>query len=101
MKTAAPSRLPTTNPSLASSKAGNLEPRESEKEFVYSSDPLQAEVEHRITKVFDVFDTQHLKIVDVREVGTMVRALGQYSHKLFFMIIIIIIIRPNPIRFTL
>lgn len=68
------SRFPTNNPSLAASK---LEARESEKEFIYSSDPLQADVEHRVTKVFDVFDTQHLKIVDVREVGTMVRALGQ------------------------
>ncbi len=67
------SRFPTNNPS----KAANLEAREAEKDFVYSSDPLQADVEHRVTKVFDVFDTQHVKIVDVREVGTMVRALGQ------------------------
>lgn len=70
------SRFPTNNASLAASKAA-LEAREAETEFVYSSDPLQADVEHRVTKFVDVFDTQHVKVVDVREVGTMVRALGQ------------------------
>lgn len=45
--------------------------------FSFSADPLQAEIERKVAKVFDVFDSNRQKVVDVREVGTMVRALGK------------------------
>jgi len=51
------------------------EKKEDEAPFVYSSDPNQAGIERRVANVFDVFDASGLKVVDVREVGTMMRAL--------------------------
>ena len=45
--------------------------------FIFSTDPLQAGIERRVANVFDVFDTSRQKVVDVREVGTMIRALGK------------------------
>lgn len=51
--------------------------KDKDETFVYSADPIQAEIERRVGKVFDVFDTSHQRVVDVREVGTMIRALGK------------------------
>lgn len=44
--------------------------------FAFSQDPLVNEVQRQVIGVFEVFDQSNQKTVDVREVGTMCRALG-------------------------
>lgn len=45
--------------------------------FVFSTDGLIGDVQRKVMAVFEVFDQQGQKMVDVREVGTMCRALGK------------------------
>jgi len=44
--------------------------------FNFSSDPQIGDVQRKIVSVFEMFDPGNQKIVDVREVGCIVRALG-------------------------
>ncbi|CAL8143778.1 unnamed protein product [Orchesella dallaii] len=43
--------------------------------YTFSPDPFQADIERRVALMFQIFDTSHQRLVDVREVGTMVRSL--------------------------
>jgi hypothetical protein len=59
-----------------------VQPKEkevSDGSFVFSPDPSIAEIQRKVIAVFEIFDVGSQKIVDVREVGTMSRALGQFS----------------------
>jgi len=52
--------------------------------FTFSSDPLLNEIQKKIVSVFEIFDVGGQKAVDVREVGTMCRALGEFSVNFMF-----------------
>ncbi|XP_030055383.1 dynein regulatory complex protein 8 [Microcaecilia unicolor] len=41
-----------------------------------SAEALVAELHKKITEAFDVFDHENNKVVDVREIGTIIRSLG-------------------------
>lgn len=41
-------------------------------------DPVLAEINKKIEEAFDIFDHEHNKTVDVRELGTIIRSLGCY-----------------------
>lgn len=42
------------------------------------ADPILADINRRIEEAFDLFDHEHNKTVDVREVGTIIRSLDCY-----------------------
>lgn len=42
------------------------------------ADPVLADINRRIEEAFDIFDHEHSKTVDVRELGTIIRSLGCY-----------------------
>lgn len=42
------------------------------------ADPVLADINRRIEEAFDIFDHEHNKTVDVRELGTIIRSLGCY-----------------------
>lgn len=45
--------------------------------FVFSTDAVIGDIQRKAAAVFEVFDQGGTKMVDVREVGTMLRALGE------------------------
>lgn len=45
------------------------------------ADPVLADINKRIEEAFDIFDHEHNKTVDVREVGTIIRSLGCYPSE--------------------
>ena len=43
---------------------------------IFFSDSILQEIQKKITDAFDVFDHDNSKVVDEREVGTIMRSLG-------------------------
>ena len=41
------------------------------------SEAINVEIQKRIQEAFDVFDHEHNNTVDVREIGTIIRSLGE------------------------
>ena len=66
--------------------AGNIRNEEQEAELALlaaSTDPHIIEIQRKITSVFDMFDQSNKKAIDVREVGSIIRALGETFSILF------------------